>query len=150
MLAPMFDFDFCKAAIVPEATRVYRIRELGVELDVVGLNPTNPDYWSEVVGGRIARADDTLPAAERAVAAVAARAPIVARHAIRGWRGVVNTRGEAVPYSPEAAVELVRKLTEQPLVHLYYRLSAFVEDADNFTGAAHAHARALAGNSSGG
>jgi len=75
MLAPMFDFDFdfSKAAIVPEATRVYRIRELGVELDVVGLNPTNPDYWSEVVGGRIARADDTLPAAERAVAAVAAR-----------------------------------------------------------------------------
>lgn len=148
MLAPMFDFDFSKAAIVPEATRVHRIRELGIELDVVGLNPTNPAYWSDAIAGRLARVDDTLPADERAAATVAARAPLIARHAIRGWRGVVNARGEAVPYSPEAALELVLALTAQSLVHLYYRLSAFVEDADNFTGAA--HARALAGNSSGG
>lgn len=153
----MSDFDFSPAAIVPDAVRKYRIPLLGVELDVVGLNPAHEAFWSEEIGRMSAQAaigggEDTTPRDPDAILAhLRRRAPVVARHAIKGWSGV-KRRGAVEPFSVEAATAFLLEMASSPTTsYLFRELLSFVTDPAHFTGAAvAASAKALAGNSSGG
>lgn len=153
----MFDFDLSKARVVPEATRDYRLPDTGITLKVIGLGPANAAYQSESMTRRAAFVaaglnDDILSSADTLAAHWRRQAPMVAKHALRGWSGVVNGAGAAVPFSTEAATELLEQLAGDPtLVHLFTDLWTFVNEPSNFNAGVHAAtAQALSGNLSGG
>lgn len=75
----------------------------------------------------------------------------LAKHAIRGWRGIRNAEGVEVPFTPEAArAWLTSLLAHAPWI--FDLLIKFCENASNFTDGAigAADVDVISGNSEGG
>lgn len=143
------------AAVIPRgATRTYRVPVLGCELDLAPMSETNKPFWSEyitLVSGLVAAGGDG-PANEDTAARNRRRdAPLMAKHVIKGWRGLTLADGSPAPFSVQAAADFLNELANtEGAEHIFDGIRAFAKDPDNFTGHALGAAQALAGNSSGG
>ena len=115
----------------------------------------NEAYWSDfvaiVAAHQLSGGDDGPADVESAPRSRRRDAPLIAKHGIRGWKGVRDRAGVEVPFSPATAERWLLELARTDgAEHLFDDLRRFCKDPDNFTNAAIAGAKALAGNLSGG
>lgn len=102
------------------------------ELDVLFAGQSNPNFLNAAF--KLGEPIDRIEKHTGTTTKILARRRAVDRelypkHIIRGMRHVPNENGEAVPYSPEAAVELVSLLPDD----LFDQVRVFCNEPRNFT-----------------
>ncbi len=137
-------------SIKPGVTRKLVIPDLGLTLILAPATDDNPAYReASIVNAATAAKRQHMAGGEMTSALIDANTKdeigLFAEHVVKGWDGVKNKAGEPVPFSPEAARELLTKIAGQA-ARYWRQIDRFASVADNFTPRAIAAAEALAGN----
>lgn len=127
-----------KLEIQKDRTRKYSLHELGegVALEVAPAMQSNKGYYNALLksSSKLETGAKTRRGVDVDIADVADKTrnderQLYGEYVVIGWCGICNSQGEEVPFSREAAMELMQKLPD----YMFDRLRVFCAQPANWT-----------------